>query len=143
MHDNPAVAPSSLFSWAKQEAKEIGLVTLYFLFCFSVVLVLKKLFLASYDIEVFVLSTVVVSALIAGKIVVVLDKTRADTRFDATHQLGVAALYTTLVYTVVTFVVLFLEKVFHAYRESGLLGEAALEVWEHRNRNPILAKVLC
>jgi hypothetical protein len=36
MHDNPATAPASLLSRAKQEAKEIGLVTLYFLLCFSV-----------------------------------------------------------------------------------------------------------
>jgi hypothetical protein len=143
MHDNPAVAPSSLFSWAKQEAKEIGLVSLYFLFCFSVVLVLKKLLLASYDIEVMVFSTVVVSALIVGKVAVVLDKTRAGTRFDTTRSPGVAALYKTLVYTAVTFVVLFLEKVIHAYRESGLLGEAVVEVWAHHNRNLILAKVLC
>lgn len=143
MNENLTIAPSSLFSRAKQEAKEIGLVSLYFLFCFSVVLVLKKLLLASYDIEVLVFATVVVSALVVGKVVVVLDKTRAGTRFDTTHPPGVAALYKTLVYTAVTFVVLFLEKVFHAYRESGLFGEAVVEVWAHRNRNLILAKVLC
>jgi hypothetical protein len=143
MHDNPATAPASLLSRAKHEAKEIGLVTLYFLLCFSVVLMLKKLLLASYDIEVFVLSTVVVSALVVGKVVVVLDKTRAGARLDTTHPLSVAALYKTLIYTAATFVVLFLEKVFHAYRESGLFGEAVLEVWAHRDRNIILAKVLC
>jgi len=143
MNDNAVLAPASLLSRAKQEAKEIGLVTLYFLFCFSLVLMLKKLLLASYDIEVFVLSTVVLSALIVGKVVVVLDKTRAGTRFDSTHALGAAALYKTLVYTAATFVVLFLEKVVHAYRESGLLGEAILAVWAHRDRNLILAKVLC
>ena len=143
MNENSVITPVSLLSRAKHEVKEIGLVTLYFLFCFSVVLMLKKLLLASYDIEVFVLSTVVLSALIVGKVVVVLDKTRAGTRFDTTHSLGVAALYKTLVYIVATFVVLFLEKVVHAYRESGLLGEAILAVWAHRDRNLIFAKVLC
>ena len=46
MNENPAMAPASLLSRAKHEAKEIGLVTLYFLLCFSVVLMLKKLLLA-------------------------------------------------------------------------------------------------
>jgi hypothetical protein len=143
MHKNPAIAPVSLLSRAKQEAQEIGLVTLYFLFCFSVVLALKKLLLASYDIEVYVLSTVVISALIVAKVVVVLDKTRAGTRFETTRALGLAALYKTLVYTAVTAGVLFLEKLVHAYRESGALGEAILTMWAHRDRNMILAKVLC
>lgn len=143
MKENSVMTPPSLLSRVKHEVKEVGLVTLYFLFCFSVVLMLKKLLLASYDIEVFVLSTVVVSALVVGKVVVVLDKTRAGSRFDTTHPLGIAALYKTLIYTAATFVVLFLEKVVHAYRESGLLGDAILTVWAHRDRNLILAKVLC
>ena len=42
-----------------------------------------------------------------------------------------------------TFVVLFAEKVLHAYRESGALGQAIAEVWAHRDRHVILAKVLC
>ena len=52
-------------------------------------------------------------------------------------------MYKTLIYTAATFLVLFLEKVVHAYRESGLLGDAILTVWAHRDRNLILAKVLC
>jgi hypothetical protein len=126
MHKNPAIAPVSLLSRAKQEAQEIGLVTLYFLFCFSVVLALKKLLLASYDIEVYVLSTVVISALIVAKVVVVLDKTRAGTRFETTHVLGLAALYKTLVYTAVTAGILAFAG-YHLY--TGLdrqLGEGTL-----------------
>ena len=36
-------------------------------FCFAVVLTLKKLFLAEYHIEFYILSAVIVSALVAGK----------------------------------------------------------------------------
>jgi hypothetical protein len=39
--------------------------------------------------------------------------------------------------------VLSLERVFHAYREAGQLGQALTEVWIHRDRNVILAKVIC
>lgn len=35
------------------------------------------------------------------------------------------------------------EKVFHAHRESGALGRAITEAWEHRDRNLILAEVFC
>ena len=67
--------------------KAVGLVTLYFLFCFGIILTLKKLFLADYQIEFYALSVAVVSALIAAKVVVTLDHTRAGTRFDASRAL--------------------------------------------------------
>lgn len=127
----------------KHEVKQVALVSLYFFFCFSVVLTLKKLLLADYMIEVNALSTAAIGALVVAKVVIVLDKTRAGTRFDAAFPLGLAALYKTLLYILATFVVLFLEKLFHAYRESGLLGQAIVAVWEHRDRNLILVKVLC
>lgn len=131
-----------MLSVLKHEVRQVGMVILYFLFCFGVVLTLKKLMLAAYQIEFYALSSAVVGALVIGKVVVVLDKTRAGTRFDASLPLGLAALYKSMVYALVTFVVLFLEKLFHAYRESGTVGQAVMEVWAHRDRNVILAKVI-
>jgi hypothetical protein len=132
-----------MLSAVKHEIKQVGLVTLYFFFCFSFVLTLKKLMLATYHIEFFALSSAVIGALVVAKIVVVLDHTHAGTRFDASHPVWIAALYKTLIYIVVTALVLFGEKLFHAYRESGALTEAVMEVWAHRDRNVILAKVIC
>src|SRR5436190_14501928 len=100
MHEDPATGLTRLFAWVKHEAKEVGLITLYFLFCFSVALLLKKLFLASYDIKVYVFSTLVVAAFVVAKVVAVLDQTHAATGFHRTLPLGVVALYKTLVYTV-------------------------------------------
>ncbi|MGR9099206.1 MAG: hypothetical protein ACU826_01435 [Gammaproteobacteria bacterium] len=131
-----------LLSSLKHEIKEVGLVTLYFFFCFGVMLTIKKLLLADYRVEVHAVSTAAVGALIVAKIVVVLDKTRAGTRFDARLSLGAAALYKTLVYVLSTFAVLFLEKLFHAYREAGVLVQAILDVWHHRDRSILFAKVI-
>ena len=39
-----------------RELKEVGLVTLYFLFCFGIILTLKKLFLADYQIRFYAIS---------------------------------------------------------------------------------------
>ena len=143
MHEDPATGLTRIFAWVKHEAKEVGLITLYFLFCFSVALLLKKLFLADYDIKVYVLSTLIVAALVVAKVVAVLDQTHAGTRFDRTLPLGVVALYKTLVYAVATLVVLFLETVIDVYRETHSLRAAMLEIWAHRDWNLLLAKVLC
>ena len=139
-------ASSGLGNWRAvigRELKAVGLVTLYFLFCFGIILTLKKLFLEDYQIKVYALSTAVVSALIAAKIVVTLDHTRAGTRFDASQPLATAVTYKTLVYGAVGFGFLLAEQLFHAYRATGGLERAMTEVWAHRDRNVILAKVIC
>ena len=132
-----------LLSTLKHEAQEIGMVALYFFFCFGVLLTLKKLLLADYRIEVNALSTAAISALIAAKIVIVLDKTRAGNRFDARLPLVLAAFYKTWAYMLATLIVLFLEKLFHAYRDSGALAQAVLNVWTHKDVNIMVAKLIC
>jgi hypothetical protein len=132
-----------LFAKLKHEAREVGLVTLYFFLCFGFILILKKLLLATYDIEFYALSSAVVGALIVGKVVVVLDKTQAGTRFEKSNSLGAAALYKTMIYSLCTALVLGAEKLFHAYRASPGLNEALREVWNHQDRYAILARVLC
>ncbi len=135
--------PVKWYARIGRELKEVGLVTLYFLFCFGIILTLKKLLLADYNIEFYALSVAVVSALVAAKVVVVLDHTRAGTRFDASHPLVVAVPYKTLVYGSAVAALLFAGKLFHAYGAAGGLGAAITEVWAHRDRNVILAKVIC
>jgi hypothetical protein len=113
-----------------REVKAVGFVTLYFFCCFGIILTLKKLFLADYHIESYALSATVVSAVIAAKIVVTLDHTRAGTRFDASRALVTAVSYKTVVYGAVAFGALFAERPFHAYRASGGLGVAIAQLWE-------------
>jgi len=143
MNEDPATGLTRILAWVKHEAKEVGLITLYFLFCFSVVLLLKKLILADYNIKVYVFSTLVVAALVVAKVVAVLDQTHAATRFDRTLPLGVVALYKTLVYAVATLIVLFLETVIDVYKETHSFRAAVLEIWAHRDWNILLTKVLC
>jgi len=133
----------NLLTKVKHELEEVGLVTVYFLFCFCIVLTLKKLFLAEYQIEFYAVSVVVVGALVAAKVVVILGHTRLGASFAAAQRPGLAAIYKTLIYGAVTFVLIGGEKVFHAYRGSRALGPALVEVWEHRDRNVIFAKVIC
>lgn len=127
----------------KQEIKEVGLVMLYFFFCFCVMLTLKKLLLADYHVEVQVLSTAAFFALIIAKVVIVLDHTAAGTRFDARYSLWVTVLYKTMVYLVAAFFVFSLEKFFYAYRENGMVEQALWDVWEHRKQTVMLLKLIC
>ncbi len=127
----------------KNEIEEIAWVTLYFFMCFIFLLTLKKLILADYRVEVDAVSTAAISALIAAKIVIVLEETPAGKHFDDRLPLVFTALYKTLAYILATFILFYLEKLFHAYRESDALSQAISEVWAHRNRNLIFAKVLC
>ena len=133
----------SLLLKIKHEAKEVAWVTLYFFFCFGTMLTMKKLLLAGYQVDVKIVSIAAVSALIIAKIVIILDHTSAGNRFDTGHPLWMAVIYKTLIYLAIAFVVFFLEKIFHAYREIGLLNRAVLEVWEHKDRNLMLMKLLC
>ena len=127
----------------EREVKELGFITLYFVCCFGIVVTLKKLFLADYHIRVYALSAVVVGALVAAKVVVVLDHMRFGTRFDASLPLAMSVPYKTLVYGVAGFGVLFLEELFHAYRATGGLGAGFAELWAHQDKNVILAKAIC
>ena len=133
-------------SWTavvKHEIKEVGLVSLYFFVCFGVILTLKKLFLADYQIAFYALSATLIGALVAGKVVVILEKTSVGTRFDVSQALGVGVAYKTLLYSLAAFAVLFIEHLFHTYRASGGLGAAIEHIWTHRDRDELLAKLIC
>jgi hypothetical protein len=127
----------------KEELKTAGLATLYFLCVFLFIILLKKLMLAQYDISFYGLSAAVFGALVVGKVVVVLDKTRAGTRFEASHSPMASVIYKTLVYSLVVLLVIAVEKVFHAWKETHDMAEAVAHVWHGRERARILATVLC
>ncbi len=80
----------------------------------AIVLTLKKLFLAEYQIEFYALSGVIVAGLVADKLVVILDHTPPGHRFAADHRPGLAA-----------------------------LASAITAIREKRDGSLILAKVLC
>jgi hypothetical protein len=132
-----------MIAWLKREAIEVGLVTLYFLGCFLVAVALMNLVLAQHQVEFRGLPEAVITALVLAKVVVVMGKTRAGTRFDARAPVAVAAAYKSVLYFAATFGVLFAEKLVHAYREHDGLGSALVAVWIHRSRNVILFKSLC
>jgi hypothetical protein len=131
-----------MLSVVKREAWHTGGVALYLFFSFGLFTTLKKLFLATHQIEFSALVPAVIGALALAKVVVVLDLTPVATRLDTGHPIWAAALYKTLFYCAVSAPVLFAERAWHFYRETGTLGEAVVEAWKHTDPNVLLAKVI-
>ncbi|HEU5197339.1 MAG TPA: hypothetical protein VFW70_21560 [Methylomirabilota bacterium] len=132
-----------VLTWLKHEAVEVGTVTLYFLGCFFLASVFVKVILAEHRIEFQGLGEAVITALILAKVVVVMGKTRAGTRFDARVPVALASAYKSALYFLATFLVFVAEKLFHVYREQETFGAALAAVWTHRDRELILAKSMC
>jgi len=123
------------------EAKSAGLVTLYFLFAFGLIMLLMKLFVARYEIEISEWSKVIIGALIIGKVVVVLDNTSWGKRFHG-HRGIYDILYRSAIYTAVVLVVAMLEQLFHAYGEAGSLTAAFNHMIEHRVEGKFFGNML-
>ena len=132
----------SFIEKVKHELKEVGIVTLYFLICFGIILLLKKLFLAEYKVQFNALSAAVIGALVIGKVVVVLDKTRIGNRFQQSHAAFLDVFYRSLVYTFFVGLVVAAEKVFHASHETDGFVSAVLHALEKTDINHFWATVI-
>ena len=125
-----------------EEAKTMGLVTLYFACCFGIVLLLKQLFLAQYQIEFRGLSAALMGALIVGKVVVVLEKAPIG-KWIGDRAVVVEMVARTIVYTLGAMVAMLVEHAFQARHEYGGFASALAEVFRHRDTNHVWASVIC
>lgn len=121
----------------RAELREIGIVTAYFLLCFLFFLTLKKFLLEAYDVQVSVVGTAVVGALVMAKVVVLLDKTSFGSAFRS--RLWVHVMWRSLLYAAAAFLVTVAERLFDAYREQDGLAPALREVWAGRDVDHFLA----
>jgi hypothetical protein len=126
----------------RHEVREIALVTLYFLGCFLFFLLLKKLFLEGYHLEITIFHTALIGALVVAKVVVLLEKTSFGNQFRSA-TLFAHVLWRSLCYTAIVFVVTLAERLFHLYRENGELFRALSELWAGRDLNHFIAFNLC
>jgi len=131
----------SATEWVKHELLEVGAATLYFLIGFILILVLFKLLLDQYDIQLVALSKAVIGALICAKVVVLLKNRKIMQVFSDWPGYG-TVLYKTLVYDVGLFVILLLEKTIERYGEAGSVGAALKQVFETRDIHHVMAVAL-
>ncbi len=126
---------------ALHEIKSIALVTLYFAACFLVLMFMKRLVLAQYGVEFRGISIALIGALVAAKVVLIMEKVPLGDWVRA-RPVIVDTLLRTLLYMVGVAVVQLLETAFESRHESGGFWPALLNVLHHRDIHHILANTI-
>jgi hypothetical protein len=113
----------------------------FFLIGFLFLILLIKLVLAQFSIEVKALSTAIVGALIAAKAALVLDETPLARSFENYRRIVAVALKTFL-YGAATLLIGYLERFLDALREVHSFDTAVQVMIAHANHYRMLAWVL-
>ena len=122
----------SLVQKLKKEIIEILLVTAYFLLCFGVLILIKKLTLAQVEVEFYGFSAALIGALVMSKVVILLDKTPLG-KIYVRQALYKNVLFKSIIYTLVLTFVLFIENLIHTLLEGNNFMEAIKSIHEHRD----------
>ncbi|MDX2316439.1 MAG: hypothetical protein QNL90_20465 [Gammaproteobacteria bacterium] len=131
----------SLPAKLRAEIKTVGVTTLFFAVWFSVLLLLKWLVLAEYNIAYYSFSIALVGALILAKVVLVLEMVPLDTWLRNRSALVHVVLRTGL-YGLGVLVVLLLEKAFEMRHEHGGFGSSLVQVIRHQDIPHVLAAAI-
>jgi hypothetical protein len=131
----------SLAEKLKHELKTVGVYTTFFGAWFLVLMMLKSLVLAEYQISVFSLSTALISALILAKVVLVLEHVPLA-GWLRTQPAIVVVIQRTILYGIGVLVVLFIEKAFEVRHEQGGFVASLLNVLRHEDVPHVLANTL-
>lgn len=126
---------------AKEEIREVGLITLYFASWFLALMLLKRMLLAEYQIAAGGLSMAFVGALVVAKVVAILEHVSLG-RWVRTLPAAVDVVARTLLYTAAIAVVLWLEKGFDMRGEAGGFGAGLAAAFAHRDANHVWAAAL-
>lgn len=120
------------------EIRKIGLISLYFLVCFSFFLTLKKLLLEQYHVSIYVLHGAIIGALVVAKVVVLLEDTAVGRYFEH-DRLITHVVWRSLVYTLIVFLVTLIEHLIRGYVTQGSWTDAARIFWTGKQLNHYLA----
>jgi hypothetical protein len=125
-----------------EELKEVGLVTAYFAAAFGILMVLKELTLAEYDITFGGFSKVMISALILAKVVVILKHVKLG-EWIARHPAWVSVVLRTVLYSIGVLIVMLLEKSFETRHEAGGFVAALKGVLWHSEIHHVWVSAIC
>jgi hypothetical protein len=130
------------FNWLVQEMEKLFPVTLFFFIGFGLILLIVKLVLQDYSVQVGVLSRAMLFSLIAGKVVLLLENVRLDQRFPNWPRATLIALKTGF-YSGGAVIAGAIEKILEHWRSSAGLGRAIREAWLNSSGSRFSATVLC
>jgi hypothetical protein len=122
--------------------REMAPVVLFFFVAFLLIGLMFKLFVSEYEIEFSAFAKAAVAALVIGKVIAILDWTESGYAADSTHRRIVVIAVKTFFYALVVIVLGIGEKIFHAYRDAGSLGEAVSNLIANANLDRFMGLVL-
>jgi hypothetical protein len=124
-----------------KELKSIARTAAYFAIVFMLMMLMKKLYLADYNIEFTGLATALVGALILSKVVLLMELIPLGHALEQKPAI-VDVLVRTLLYTVGVLIVVLLEKAFEDRREAGGFGKGIEYVLNHRDIYHVWAQII-
>jgi len=128
-------------AWLLREGKALIAVFIYFLCCYGIIILLKKLILAHYNISYFGFGAAVLGAFISAKAVLVIESTPlAKVLISAKPYVKV--IFDCLVYTSIAVSLLYLEKVVELAHKEGNLRLAFLSVGHEDDLSQFAATVI-
>jgi len=114
------------------EIKSVGLATLYFGCWLAVLLLIKQLILAEYQIQFHGMTRALIGALILAKVVLVLEHAPLG-KWVRMRAAWVDVLLRTTLYAVGVLVILILEKGFEERDEYGGFVQSVSTMWQHED----------
>jgi hypothetical protein len=127
---------------AIKEIEAIGLVTAFFAVWFGMMLFVKRLVLAQYEIEFRGASIALVGALVVAKVVIVMEHVSLG-QWVRQRPVAVDLALRTLIYTFGVLIALLIEKAFEARHEAGGFGRALVSITQHREIHQVWATTIC
>jgi len=126
----------------KKELIAVGLTTLYFLIWFTVLVFIKQLLLKEYKIEFYGMSTVFIGALIAAKVLLILENIPFG--YWVRKQPAIVDIFLrTVLYFLGVLLILILEKAFDGRHEFGGFVNSLQQVFVQFDMNHFWVNSIC
>jgi len=126
----------------KHELEELGLAGLYFFLWIGLLVAIKKLVLAEYQIEFVGLSAALIGALVLAKVVLILEHVPLGP-LTRNRPAWVEVLLRSALYSAGVVVVLLLEKGFEGRREYGGFLESLRSLFRQADLDHVWANAIC
>lgn len=124
------------------ELKVLGISTLYFVFCFGVLMLLKVLLLEEYNIQFLGVSMILIGALVVAKVILILEHVNFGSWIKEKPAF-VDIIFRTLLYMIGVFIVLLLEKSFEGREEYGDFWSSFENIFNHVDINHVWVTIIC
>jgi hypothetical protein len=126
----------------RHELKALAFITLYFAVWFGLVILLKKLLLAQYDIQFNGMALALLGAVLLAKVVLLMEHVPVEA-WVPHHPAAVAVVLRTLMYGLGVLLALTIEKAFEARHEYGGFAPALIRVYQHPEYPHVLFNTIC